>query len=404
MIFYLSELFSYCSTLQIPMVCYNTLMNKQIDIAIIGAGASGLMLSALLDSKNKVLIDNNSKVGSKILISGGGKCNVTNGKVKSTNYLGEQRFIRNIIKRFDQYDLLKWLSARGLKPIVRTRNQYFCENSAKELVDVFKAEGSSKIYLLDTKVQGVEKIENYFEIRTSRGTVIAQKVVIASGGLSFPKIGATSIGYDIAKSFGHTVNTLSAGLVGFTVQPEQFFFKELSGIAIDVKITIDKKEVEGALLFAHKGISGPAVLDASLYWNKGKISIDFLPDLSIESLKFSKKHISKILGLPNRVAKRFLEALKVEDRSANKLSHQEWQKIEELKEYSFAPAGTFGYSKAEVTKGGVATDEIDASSMMSKKVDNLYFLGEVLDVTGELGGYNFQWAFSTAFVCAKGLK
>jgi hypothetical protein len=320
------------------------------------------------------------------------------------NYLGEQRFIRNIIKRFDQYDLLKWLSVRGLKPIVRTRNQYFCENSAKELLDVLKSEGSSKTYLLNTKVQTVDKNDTHFEIRTSNGTVVAKKLIVASGGLSFPKIGATSIGYDIAKSFGHTVNTLSAGLVGFTVQPEQFFFKELSGIAIDVKITIDKKEVEGALLFAHKGISGPAVLDASLYWNKGKISIDFLPTIRLESLKSSKKNISKILGLPNRVAKRFLEALNIEDKSANRLSHQEWQKIEELKKYSFAPAGTFGYSKAEVTKGGVATDEIDASSMMSKKVENLYFLGEVLDVTGELGGYNFQWAFSTAFVCAKGLN
>ena len=379
-------------------------MNREVDIAIIGAGASGLMLSSLLDNKNTVLIDNNSKIGSKILISGGGKCNVTNGKVKPNNYLGEQRFVRNIIKRFDQHDLLKWLAVRGLKPIVRTRNQYFCENSAKELVDVFKRETSSTTYLLNRTVQTVEKEQDSFKIKTKKGTILAKKVVVASGGLSFPKIGATSIGYDVAKSFGHTVNTLCAGLVGFTVQPEQFFFKELSGIAIDVKITIDKKEVEGALLFAHKGISGPAVLDASLYWNKGKISIDFLPSLRIDSLKSSKKHISKILGLPNRVAKRFLEALNIEDKSANKLTPEVWTKLEVLKNYSFAPAGTFGYSKAEVTKGGVATDEIDASSMMSKKVDNLYFLGEVLDVTGELGGYNFQWAFSTAFVCAKGIN
>jgi len=222
--------------------------------------------------------------------------------------------------------------------------------------------------------------------------------------LSFPKIGASSIGYDIARSFGHSIETLSSGLVGLTVQPEQFFFKSLSGIAIDVKITVNNKEINGALLFAHKGISGPAVLDASLYWNKGKITIDFLPTLSIDSLKSSKKHISKILSLPSRVAKTFLETLNIEDKASNKLSFEEWKKITLLKNYSFAPAGTFGYSKAEVTKGGVSTDEVDASSMMSKKVENLYFLGEVLDVTGELGGYNFQWAFSTAFVCAKGIK
>jgi len=380
-------------------------MNKEVEIAIIGAGASGLMLASLLENKkNILLIDNNAKIGSKILISGGGKCNVTNGNIKSNNYLGEQRFVRNIIKRFDQYDLLKWLYKRGLKPIIRTRNQYFCENSAKELVDVFKAEVPSKTYLLNTKVHRVDKISNQFEISTSRGTVVAKKVIVASGGLSFPKIGATSIGYDIAKSFGHTVNTLSAGLVGFTVQPEQFFFKDLSGVSIDVKITIDKKEVKGALLFVHKGVSGPAILDASLYWSKGKISIDFLPTLSIDTLKSSKKYISKTLGLPSRVAKSFLKVLEIEDKASNRLSHEEWKKIETLKNYSFAPAGTFGYSKAEVTKGGVSTDEIDASSMMSKKIENLYFLGEVLDVTGELGGYNFQWAFSTAFVCAKGLN
>ena len=379
-------------------------MKKSVDIAIIGAGASGLMLASLLENKNVLLIDNNSKIASKVAISGGGKCNITNGKVKPNNYLGEQRFIRNIIKRFDQYDLLKWLAQRGLVPIVRTRNQYFCQNSSSELIHIFKKEISAKNFQLNSTVQNISQENNEFNIQTDKGLIVAKKVVVASGGLSFPKIGASSIGYDIAKSFGHSVTKLSAGLVGFTVQPEEFFFKTLSGIAIDVKIKVDKKEIQGALLFAHKGISGPAVLDASLYWDKGQISIDFLPTLSIDSLKSSKKHLSKILALPNRVAKTFLEALKIEDKTANQLTSQEWKNVEKLKEYTFAPAGTFGYSKAEVTKGGVATDEVDASNMMSKKVENLYFLGEVLDVTGELGGYNFQWAFSTAFVCAKGLK
>jgi len=383
-------------------------MKKEVDVAIIGAGASGLMLAVLLEDKNMLLIDNNIKVGSKVLISGGGKCNITNGKVKPNNYLGNQRFIRNIIKRFDQNDVLNWFGDRGLKLVTRKNNQYFCENSAKDVVNILKKEIPLNSISLQTEVTAVEKKSDNFEIRTSKGTIVAQNVVVASGGLSFPKIGATSIGYDIAKSFDHTIQTLSAGLVGFTVQPEQFFFKSLSGIAFDVKITIDnddsKKEINGALLFAHKGISGPAVLDASLYWQKGKITIDFLPTLSIDSLKLSKKNISRTLGLPSRVAKTFLEQLNIEDKAANRLSSDEWEKIEQLKAYSFAPAGTFGYSKAEVTKGGVSTDEIDASSMMSRKVEGLYFLGEVLDVTGELGGYNFQWAFSTSYVCAKSLN
>ena len=383
-------------------------MKNEVNVVILGAGASGLMLSALLEDDNILIIDNNSKVGSKILISGGGKCNITNGKVKPSNYLGNQRFIRNIIKRFDQNDLLNWFGERGLKTLIRKNNQFFCENSAKDVVDILKKEISSKSIQLQTVVKSIEQKSDFFEVKTSKGTVVAKKVVVASGGLSFPKIGATSIGYDIAKRFDHTVHTLSAGLVGFTVQPEQFFFKSLSGIAIDVKISVEtedkRREINGALLFAHKGISGPAVLDASLYWQKGKITIDFLPSLSIDSLKLSKKNISRTLALPSRVAKTFLEALNIEDKTANKLSSDEWKKLEALKAYSFAPAGTFGYSKAEVTKGGVSTDEIDASSMMSRKVDGLYFLGEVLDVTGELGGYNFQWAFSTAYVCAKSLN
>ncbi len=383
-------------------------MKKEVDIAIIGAGASGLMLAALLEEKNILIIDNNSKVGSKVLVSGGGKCNITNGKVKPNNYLGNQRFIRNIIKRFDQNDLLNWFTERGLRPIVRKNNQYFCENSAKEVVDILKREIPSYVLQLETEVLKVEQESDLFEITTSKGKVLVQKVVVASGGLSFPILGATAVGYEIAKAFHHEVHTLSAGLVGFTVQPEQFFFKSLSGIAIDVKITIEtenkKKEINGALLFAHKGISGPAVLDASLYWQKGKIEIDFLPTLSLDSLKLSKKNISRSLGIPSRVAKTFLDVLNIEDKTSNKLSSEEWEKLKVLKAYSFAPAGTFGYSKAEVTKGGVSTDEIDASSMMSRTTENLYFLGEVLDVTGELGGYNFQWAFSTAFVCAKGLE
>lgn len=264
-------------------------MIRKVDTVVIGAGASGLMFTALLNSRDILLIDNNSKVGSKILISGGGKCNITNGKVKPTNYLGEQRFIRNILSRFDQNDLLKWLSNRGLEPVIRSRNQYFCQKTAKELVDILKKEILFSTYLLNTKVKTLHRVGNSFEIETNRGVISAKHVVVASGGLSFPKIGATSIGYDIATSFGHTINPLSAGLVGFTLQPEQFFFKELTGVAIDVKIRVCNRDIEGAMLFTHKGVSGPAILDASLYWNKGKITIDFLPNLSIDSLKSSKK-------------------------------------------------------------------------------------------------------------------
>ena len=383
--------------------CYNFFMKKETEILILGAGASGLMLSALLEKDDYLIVDNNPKVGSKILVSGGGKCNITNGNLKPKNFFGEQRFVRNVLKRFDNHDLLAWLENRGLKPIVRKNHQYFCENSAKELVTLLEKEINRKKILLNHEIKEVKKIERGFEVLTNKGSIVAKKVVVATGGLSFPKLGATSIGYEIAKEFGHKVSTLSAGLVGFTVQPEEFFFKALSGIATEVKITVGDKVINGSLLLAHKGISGPAVLDASLYWQKGKITVDFIPSVNVEAIKSSKKNIARVLGLPNRVAKAFLEKLELEDRACSQLNSKEWAKIETLKLYSFAPAGTFGYSKAEVTKGGVVLDEVDASNMMSRKVENLYFIGEVLETTGELGGYNFQWAFSSAYVCAKGL-
>jgi predicted Rossmann fold flavoprotein len=379
-------------------------MKNEVNIVIIGAGASGLMLATLMQSKDILVVEKNSKIGAKILVSGGGKCNVTNGNLSSKNFLGNQRFIKNIIKRFDQDKLVHWLNEKSLHLIVRKKNQYFCEHSAKELVDLFAKEIHSDSLSLNTNVEDIKVTDDGFDVITNKGKVKAKKVVVATGGLSFPKLGACDFGYKVAESFGHRVSALSAGLVGLTVQPEQFFFKTLSGSSINVKITVNYKHIEGALLFAHKGITGPAVLDASLYWEKGKIEIDFLPTIHLNSLRTSKKHISRLLGLPSRVAKTFLSELQIEDKAAVKLTPEEWEKLDRLKSYSFAPAGTFGYSKAEVTKGGVIIDEIDSSSMMSKKVNNLYFLGEVLDVTGELGGYNFQWAFSSAYVCAKGLE
>jgi len=170
-----------------------------------------------------------------------------------------------------------------------------------------------------------------------------------------------------------------------------------------VIIKVEDKKFQGSMLFAHKGLSGPAILNASLYWEKGMISIDFLPNLLLNSIKSSKKLISNSLNLPSRLCKILLELLKIEDIPCNKLTKNDWLALEGLHDYRFSPAGNFGYTKAEVTRGGVDTKEIDSSTMMSKKINNLYFLGEVLDVTGELGGYNFQWAFSSAVVCARGI-
>ncbi len=376
-------------------------MDKKI--IIIGGGASALMLASLLPKNTATIIESNPKLGAKILVSGGGKCNITNTRMGSQYFLGDEIFVQQPLKQFNEKALLQWLERQNLHPVLKKETQYFCKDSAKELLDIFLKESKRQTVCLDEKVLEVTKRDEIFYVKTNKKTHTAKSVIVASGGLSFPKLGASSIGYDIAKSFGHSIVKTAPALVGFTVQKEQFFFKELSGVSTEVKIHVGKDVCEGALLFAHKGMSGPAILDASLYWEKGKIEIDFLPNFSWKSVQGSKKQISSLLPIPKRVTKAFLLQLKLEDKPYHQLTTYEVETLQTLSHYSLSPAGTFGYSKAEVTKGGVDTSEVDSNTMMSKKEEGLYFIGEVLDVTGRLGGYNFQWAFSSAYSCAKNL-
>jgi len=374
------------------------------DIIIIGGGASALMLASLLPKQKATLLEVNTKLGAKILVSGGGKCNISNMSMGSQYFLADKDFVTPSLQRFDEKALMQWLSRQGLKPVVRKETQYFCKESAKEIMQVFTKTSQTQHICLGEKVLSVRKREGMFYVTTERKTYSAKILVVASGGLSFPVLGASSIGYDIAKYFGHTIVKTAPALVGFTVQKDEFFFKTLSGVSTEVVITVGDTVCQGALLFAHKGLSGPAVLDASLYWEKGKISIDFLARFSWKSISGSKKQLSSLLPLPKRLTKAFLIQLQLEDKPYYLYTQSEKEKLFILNDYSFAPAGTFGYSKAEVTKGGVETLEVDSHTMMSKKEEGLYFIGEVLNVTGKLGGYNFQWAFSSAFSCARSIK
>jgi hypothetical protein len=376
-----------------------------IPVIIIGGGASGLMLASLLPTKTVTILEHNARVGAKILISGGGRCNVTNANVSSDNYLGDSEFVQSVLKKFTQHDMLSWCSRHKLNLEIQKNHQYFCPSSAKELQSIFAKEAQKQTVLLNQIVISVVKNDDYFIVKTNKDSFKAACVVVASGGLSYSTIGASGIGYEIAQSLGHTVNKTAPALVGFTLQKEQFFLKELSGSSIEnVTISVGDKICSGAMLFAHKGISGPCVLDASLYWEKGNVEIDFLPTFDWALAKSSKKNISTILPLAKRILKALLGELSIRDKPFSSLSKEEQGRLLLLKNYKFAPAGTFGYNKAEVTKGGIDMSEIDKLTMMSKKVENLYFIGEVLDVTGELGGYNFQWAFSSASVCAKSLR
>jgi len=334
------------------------------------------MVAHRYKSQDIALIDANTDIAQKIKISGGGKCNITNISVKLSNFYGDSAFVDESLKTFSRDDLLAFLQAHGVLPVLRDKRYYFCKTSATEIIQIFETSLKSLPMYLGQKILSVTKKENFI-LETSHKIYRCKNLIVASGGLSYPRIGASGIAHEIAQTFGHSIVTPKPALVGFTVQKEQFWFKELSGLSTRVAIMIAGKRFEDQLLFTHKGVSGPVVLNASLYWDKGELEVDFVPEMSLQKLlKVRKREIP----LPKRFLNAFLERYP----------------LEMLKSYSFAPAGNFGYAKAEATRGGICTDEIDANTMMSTLEENLYFVGECLDVTGELGGYNFQWAFSSA--------
>ena len=379
---------------------------KICDIIIVGAGASGLMCAANIAKKKSVLIiDTNDKIAKKLKISGGGKCNITNVSVKLDNFDGDQELLKTVFKKFSKNDLLQFLERSRVALEVRKERYYFCEYSANDIIEVLAKAAKNAQMALGEKIVKVLKEDTYFNVLTDKENYKAKQVVVATGGKSFVNLGASEIGLDIAKSFGIETKEFTPALVGLTVQKEQFWMRELSGLSAYVHIRVGDRVAKEEMLFAHKGISGPAVLTASLYWKKGAISIDFLPNENITALATgSKKLVSSLLPLPKRLSKALLNAIGVPDIECKKLSKEELLNLKNIHTYSFAPAGNFGFTKAEVSRGGVLAQELDFDTLESKKVKGLYFIGEVADITGELGGYNFQWAFSSAYVCAKALK
>jgi len=385
------------------MLHLDIIVSMNTNIVIIGGGASGLMLASLLPENSATVIDANKTLASKMLISGGGRCNITNAKMGCEYYRADCDFVEYALNIFDNNLVIKWFEERGLETVLIKNDQYFCKNSAKDIVSILKKEASKQQILTDEKVLKIQRSQNGFIVYTDKRELHPKVVVVASGGLSFSKLGASDIGYQIASYFNHRIIPTAPALVGLGLQKEQFFFKELSGISCRARISYDGRVFEDDLLFAHKGLSGPVVLDVSLFWDKGEIEIDFVPDFDWDSLYHSKKLLSTLLPIPKRLTKAFLLQFGLEDKMPSKYTKKELDRIKTIASYSFAPAGTFGFSKAEATKGGVDTKEINAYNMQSYKQDGLYFIGEVLDVTGIVGGYNFQWAFSSAYVCSMDL-
>lgn len=372
------------------------------DVIILGAGAGGLMCAAQLREKTALkiaLIEGNGRPALKLKASGGGKCNLTNVEVDETHFLGDEQLVRHVLGVFPQKALLEYFKEGGLRPVIRKERYYFCPKSSDEVISVLAGRSRGCDMFLGHKILAVEGM-GPFIVTTDKGIFRADKVVVATGGASYKEIGASDIGLKIAQSYGIETIAFAPALVGLTLQPREFWMKELSGISFPARIHIAGKTLDEDLLFAHKGISGPVVLSASLYWHRGEIVIDFLPDFDLETVRKEKKLLSTALPLPKRFMKSFLDAVGIEDKPCNRLSDSEWETLERIRSYSMAPSGTFGFSKAEACRGGVSCSEIDPPSMQSRKVRGLYFIGETVDVTGELGGYNFQWAFSSAVVCA----
>ncbi|WP_373069744.1 NAD(P)/FAD-dependent oxidoreductase [Sulfurimonas sp.] len=375
------------------------------DVIILGAGASGLMCASYLDKNLDVaIVDVNDKVAKKLKISGGGKCNITNKYVDVKNFDGDAVLIKSVLKKFSRDDMLNFLKANQIELELRKNRYYFCKRSADDIINVLKKKSSFAKFYLNTKVIDVKKQDDVFEVITDKGSLKSYALVVATGGESFKNIGASDIGLKIAKNFDLEVKNFTPALAGLTVQKQEFWMKELSGLSCYVNIKVDDRVINEEMLFAHKGISGPAVLSASLYWRKGNIYIDFLPDKNIfDLIKGSKKLISSVIPLPKRLSKALLKALDVKDIECKKIDAISKEKLSLIHNYTFAPAGNFGFTKAEVSRGGVIANELDFQTFEAKKVKKLYFIGEVVDVTGELGGYNFQWAFGSGMICAKNI-
>lgn len=388
----------------------------QTKITIIGAGAAGLFCAGLLGQKgyDVTVVDNGKKVGRKILMSGGGKCNFTNLDISAVNYLSQNpHFCKSALKRFTQWDFMQLVNQYHIAYHEKDHGQLFCDNSAQDIVDMLVNEcqkGTVK-FKLQTQVENIESYNQQFKLYTSQGVIDSDKVIVATGGLSMPALGMTSIGYKIAEKFAIPVVPVRAGLVPFTLhKPLLDVLVTLSGIAIPVEVSNTKISFKENLLFTHRGLSGPAILQISSYWQAGEsIIINLLPDWSFAAQfhpllennrnQTLKNCLAQIL--PKRLVDVLIQLNIIPDLPVKQLNSKQQQALyQALSQWCITPNGTEGYRTAEVTLGGVSTDALSSKTMQAKTQPNLYFIGEVVDVSGWLGGYNFQWAWSSAFACA----
>ncbi|WP_046005112.1 NAD(P)/FAD-dependent oxidoreductase [Pseudoalteromonas rubra] len=389
------------------------------DVVIIGAGAAGLMCAAQAGYRGRsvAVVDMGKKAGRKILISGGGRCNFTNEGATPQNYLcANPHFVKSCLSRYTQHDFIELVDRHGLAYHHKTLGQLFCDNSAQDIVDILltECEWAGVELFLRNEVIKVERTEDGgYLVTTSEQVFSCESLVVAAGGLTMPKLGATPIGYKIAEQFGLKVLPTMAALVPFTLHDhDKARFDGLAGVSLPCTAhSEDGTRFKENLLFTHRGLSGPAILQISSFWRAGQgVIVNLLPEVDMQAQLHDWRQEQGSKSLKNLLStvlpKRFVEVLiseqTVPDKNANQLSHSEIETLAHaLHHWHIKPNGTEGYRTAEVTLGGVDTDELSSKTFEAKKAPGLYFIGEVTDVTGWLGGYNFQYAWSCGWACGQ---
>jgi predicted Rossmann fold flavoprotein len=379
------------------------------DVIIIGGGAAGLFCAIEAGKRGRrvLVIEHNSEVGRKIIISGGGRCNFTNTNTQPENFISANpHFAKSALARYTPQDFIELVKRHKIAFYEKTLGQLFCRESSRQIVEMLLVEcRRAKVEVLtQCSVSQIERDAN-FTLETTRGKLSCESLVIATGGRSFPKIGATSFGYDIARHFGMTMTQTRPSLVALVSGGQ---FSSLAGISVDALVSTGRHSFRENILFTHRGMSGPAILQISNYWQKDvPVEIDLLPEINADELLMENSTRNEKLGnflsrhLPERFARVFVSLI-VEDRPLNQFSHAELRTIGgQLNSWKTNFAQTEGYDRAEVTLGGIETSELSSTTMESKKAPGLYFIGEVVDVTGWLGGYNFQWAWASGFAAGQ---
>jgi len=387
---------------------------QQYDVLIVGAGASGLMCAATAGYRGRsvLVVEHTKKIGRKILMSGGGRCNFTNIHNGPANFISANpHFCKSALSRYSAQDFIELVDRHGVEYHEKTLGQLFCNESSKEILQLLLTEcdWAGVTLQTETEVKGIKpQEEGGYQVETSKGPIRCESLVIATGGLSIPNGGATSFAFDVAEQFDMKVLERRAALVPFTLQPQELeHFKPLSGISHDpVEISYGKTTFKESMLFTHRGLSGPAVLQISSYWEPGKaVSINLFPELDLlQWLKEQrearpKAELKTVLStlMTKRLVQTFCEIWQI-DGTLGQCSNDKLSAIaDQFHNWQVKPSGTEGYRTAEVTLGGIDTNEVSQKTFEAKKAPGIYFIGECLDVTGHLGGHNFQWAWASGF-------